>query len=165
MAIERILLTETGHARLQAEYQKMKTQTRPAVVQDLSEARAHGDLSENAEYHAAKEKLAFVDTRIGYLEDRLTRAEVINVSETVGDVVRFGATVTLLDFDDDRESRYQIVGEEEADLDALRISTASPVAKAVMGKTEGDVIELRLPAGVRDLEIVSVEFVEDPTLI
>ena len=165
MAIERILLTVTGNQRLQAEFQKMKTQTRPAVVQDLSEARAHGDLSENAEYHAAKEKLAFVDTRIGYLEDRLTRAEVINVSETTGDVVRFGATVTLLDFDDDEESRYQIVGEEEADLDELRISTASPVAQAVMGKTAGDVIELRLPAGVRDLEIVSVEFEEDPKLI
>ena len=165
MAIERILLTVTGHERLQAEFQKMKTQTRPAVVQELSEARAHGDLSENAEYHAAKEKLAFVDTRIGYLEDRLTRAEVINVSETTGDVVRFGATITLLDFDDDQESRYQIVGEEEADLDALRISTASPVARAVMGKAEGDVIELRLPAGVRDLEIVSVKFEEDPKLI
>ena len=165
MAIERILLTVTGHARLRAEFQKMKTQTRPAVVQDLSEARAHGDLSENAEYHAAKEKLAFVDTRIGYLEDRLTRAEVINVSETTGDVVRLGATVTLLDFDDDQESRYQIVGEEEADLDALRISTASPVAQAVMGKSAGDVIELRLPAGVRDLEIVNVEFEEDPKLI
>ena len=165
MAIERILLTVTGNQRLQAEFQKMKTQTRPAVVQDLSEARAHGDLSENAEYHAAKEKLAFVDTRIGYLEDRLTRAEVINVSETTGDVVRFGATVTLLDFDDDEESRYQIVGEEEADLDALRISTASPMAQAVMGKSTGDVIELRLPAGVRDLEIVSVEFEEDPKLI
>ena len=143
----------------------MKTETRPAVVQDLSEARAHGDLSENAEYHAAKEKLAFVDTRIGYLEDRLTRAEVIDVSETTGTVVRFGATVTLLDFDDDKESRYQIVGEEEADLDALRISTSSPVARAVMGKSEGDVIELKLPAGIRDLEIMKVEYVEDPQLV
>ena len=165
MAIERVLLTTTGHERLSAEFRKMKTETRPAVVQDLSEARAHGDLSENAEYHAAKEKLAFVDTRIGYLEDRLTRAEVINVSETTGDVVRFGATVTLLDFDDDKESRYQIVGEEEADLDALRISTSSPVARAVMGKSEGDVIELKLPAGIRDLEIIKVEYVEDPQLV
>ena len=165
MAIERVLLTVTGHERLSAEFHKMKTETRPAVVQELSEARAHGDLSENAEYHAAKEKLAFVDTRIGYLEDRLTRAEVIDVNETVGEVVRFGATVTLLDFDDDTESRYQIVGEEEADLDALRISTSSPVAMAVMGKSEGDVIELKLPAGVRDLEIVRVEYVENPQLV
>ena len=165
MAIERVLLTVTGHERLSAEFHKMKTETRPAVVQDLSEARAHGDLSENAEYHAAKEKLAFVDTRIGYLEDRLTRAEVINVGETSGDVVRFGATVKLLDFDDDSESRYQIVGEEEADLDALRISTSSPVARALMGKSQGDVIELRLPAGVRDLEIISVEYQEDPQLV
>ena len=165
MAIERVLLTVTGHERLSAEFHKMKTETRPGVVQDLSEARAHGDLSENAEYHAAKEKLAFVDTRIGYLEDRLTRAEVINVGETSGDVVRFGATVKLLDFDDDSESRYQIVGEEEADLDALRISTSSPVARALMGKSQGDVIELRLPAGVRDLEIISVEYQEDPQLV
>ena len=95
----------------------------------------------------------------------MTRAEVIDVSETVGEVVRFGATVTLLDFDDDTESRYQIVGEEEADLDALRISTSSPVAMAVMGKSEGDVIELKLPAGVRDLEIVRVEYVENPQLV
>jgi len=165
MAIERILLTITGNDRLRAEFKKLKTKTRPAVVADLSEARAHGDLSENAEYHAAKEKLAFVDTRIGYLEDRLTRSEVINVSETRGEVVRFGATVTLLDFDDDEESRYQIVGEEEADLDALRISTGSPLAQAVMGKSPGDVIELRLPAGARDLEIVSVVFEEDPKLV
>jgi len=165
MAIERVLLTVTGHARLSAEFHKMKTETRPSVVQDLSEARAHGDLSENAEYHAAKEKLAFVDTRIGYLEDRLTRAEVINVGETSGDIVRFGATVTLLDFDDDSESRYQIVGEAEADLDALRISTSSPVARAAMGKSEGDVIELRLPAGIRDLEIIKVEYQEDPKLV
>jgi transcription elongation factor GreA len=165
MAIERVLLTKTGHDRLQIEYHKLKTKTRPAVVQDLAEARAHGDLSENAEYHAAKEKLAFVDTRIGYLEDRLTRSEVINVGETTGGIVRFGATVTLLNFDDDSESRYQIVGEEEADLDAMRISTSSPVARSVMGKTEGDIIELRLPAGPRDLEILRVEFIEGPVLV
>ena len=165
MAIERILLTTTGHTRLQAEFQKLKTETRPQVVQELSDARAHGDLSENAEYHAAKEKLAFVDTRIGYLEDRLTRAEVIDVSETTGSVVRFGATVTLRDLDDDDEARYQIVGEEEADLDALRISTSSPVARAVMGKSEGDIVELKVPAGIRDLEIVSVTYTEDPKLV
>jgi len=165
MAIERVLLTETGHARLSAELHKLKTETRPQVVNELSEARAHGDLSENAEYHAAKEKLAFVDTRIGYLEDRVTRSEVINVGESSGTKVLFGATVTLLDFDDDSESRYQIVGEEEADLDALRISTASPVARAVMGKSEGDLVELRLPGGVRDLEIVKVEFIEGPELV
>ena len=164
MAIERVLLTQTGLERLRAELKRMRSETRPFVVDELATARAHGDLSENAEYHAAKEKLAFIDTRIGFLEDRVTRGEPIDVSETTGSVVRFGATVTLLDLDDDSESRYQIVGEAEADLDQLRISTASPLAKALMGKEEGDIVELRLPAGVRDLELVRVEFIENPQL-
>jgi transcription elongation factor GreA len=165
MAIERILLTTAGHIRLTAEHKKLRTVIRPQVVEELATARAHGDLSENAEYHAAKEKLAFVDTRIGYLDDRLTRAEVLDVSASAGDKVLFGATVTLLDFEDDSESRYQLVGEEEADLDHLRISTNSPLARAIMGKEKGDIVELRLPAGARDMEILEVLFVEDPQLV
>jgi transcription elongation factor GreA len=165
MAIERILLTTAGHTRLTAEHKQLRGVIRPAVVEELATARAHGDLSENAEYHAAKEKLAFIDTRIGYLDDRLTRAEVLDVSATRGDRVLFGATVTLLDFDDDSESRYQLVGEEEADLDQLRISTGSPLARAIMGKEKGDIVELRLPAGARDMEILDVTFIEDPQLV
>ena len=165
MAIERVLLTKTGYKRLSEELTHFRGKVRPEVVQELQEARAHGDLSENAEYHAAKEKLGFVEGRIGLLEDVVSRADVLDLDEKASEtVVRFGATVTLVDMEDDSEARYQIVGDMEADIDKLRISTSSPVARACMGKEEGDFIEVKLPAGVRDLEITHVLYAEDPKL-
>lgn len=165
MAIERVLLTKTGHQRLCDELHHFRTTVRPEVIEELQEARAHGDLSENAEYHAAKEKLGFVDGRLARLEDVISRADIVDLnakdSETV---VRFGATVTLVDLEDDGISRYQIVGDMEADIDQLRISTSSPVAMAVMGKEVGEIVEVKLPAGVRDLEITEVLYQEDPQL-
>jgi transcription elongation factor GreA len=161
MAIERVLLTKTGYKRLSEELTHFRGTVRPEVVQELQEARAHGDLSENA----AKEKLGFVDGRIGLLEDVVSRADVLDLDAKDDEpVVRFGATVTLVDMEDDSEARYQIVGDMEADIDKLRISTSSPVARACMGKEAGDFIEVKLPAGVRDLEITEVLYQEDPTL-
>ncbi len=136
----------------------MKAVERPAVVQQIAEARAHGDLSENAEYHAAREKQSFLEGRIQELEDRIARADIIDVSALSGSSVKFGATVKLVDVDTDEEKTYQIVGEYEADLDNGLISYTSPIARGLIGKEEGDEAAIKTPGGKKDYEILEVVF-------
>lgn len=156
--MEKIPMTEEGYAHLEAEIKRLKSQERPAVIQAISEARAHGDLSENAEYHAAKERQSMIEGQILDLEDKYTRAQVIDVSKLSGSTVKFGATVTLADEDTDEEKVYKIVGDIEADLSAGKISLSSPIARALINKEEGDSVEVAAPGGARAYEILKVEF-------
>lgn len=149
-------MTVEGHEALDAELRRLKTEERPAVIAAISEARSHGDLSENAEYHAAKERQAFIEGRIGELEDKLARAQVIEVSKLSGRTIKFGATVTVIDEDTDGEAVYKIVGEDEADVRGGKISITSPIARAMIGKEEGDVVEVQTPGGAKSYEIVKV---------
>ncbi len=151
-------MTAEGHAALDAELKHLKSVERPAVIQAISEAREHGDLSENAEYHAAKEKQSFIEGRVAELEDKLARAEVIDVTKLKGDKVVFGATVTLIDADTEKEVTYRIVGEDEADIAKGKVSIQSPIARALIGKTVGDEAEVAAPGGARVYEIENVEF-------
>ncbi len=152
-------MTVTGYNQLKEELKRLKTVERPQVSKEIEEARAHGDLSENAEYHAAKEKQSFIEGRIKEVESKLTLADIIDPSKLSGDKVMFGATVTVLDLDTDEEARYQIVGLEEADIKALKISVTAPLARAMIGRRVGDEVTVRLPKkGERSLEIVEVEF-------
>ncbi len=151
-------MTLQGYEDLQEELKNLKSQDRPAVIQAIAEARAHGDLSENAEYHAAREKQGFIEGRIAELEDKLGRVEVIDLSTLSGDTVKFGAIVTLADCDNDEETTYQIVGELESDIAQKRISVKSPLARAMIGKSIGDMFEVQTPGGTRDYEVVSVRF-------
>ncbi len=157
--MERIPMTGTGLKALEDEINHLKTVERPAVIRMIGEARAHGDLSENAEYHAAKERQAFIEGRVMELEDKLSRAEVIDVSKLSGGTVKFGATVTLTDEDTDAKVKYQLVGDLEADAKKGRISISSPIARALIGKTKGDTVEVMAPGGARSYEILKVEFV------
>ncbi len=157
--MERIPMTEAGYKALEDEINHLKTVERPAVILMIGEARAHGDLSENAEYHAAKERQAFIEGRVMELEDKLSRAEVIDVSKLSGGTVKFGATVTLADEDTDAKMKYQIVGDLEADAKRGRISISSPIARALIGKAKGDSVEVAAPGGARSYEILKVEFV------
>ncbi len=152
-------MTLRGHKRLEAELKNLKSVERPAVIQAIAEAREHGDLSENAEYHAAKEKQGFIESRVMELESVLGRAEVIDASQMSGDTVRFGATVVLADVDNDEESTYQIVGVDEADIDEGRISITSPIARALIGKSAGDVVDVQTPRGEKSYEIVEVKWI------
>jgi transcription elongation factor GreA len=138
---------------------RLKTQERPAVVAAISEARTHGDLSENAEYHAAKERQGWIEGRIFEIEDKIARAQVIDVSKLSGAQVKFGATVSVVDEDTEEKARYQIVGEHEADVRSGRISVSSPIARAMIGKEVGDVVEVNTPGGVKAYEIAKVEWV------
>lgn len=156
--MEKVPMTAAGYGRLQEELKTLKTIERPAIIQAIAEARTHGDLSENAEYHAARERQSFIEGRIMELEDKISRAQIIDVSKLDGDVVKFGATVTLADEETDEESTYQIVGELESDIAAGLLSVASPLARAIIGKAVGDQVEVATPRGTRDYEIVSVEF-------
>ena len=151
-------MTAGGLAPLQDELKRLKSKERPAVIKAIAEAREHGDLSENAEYHAAKERQGFIEGRIQELEDVISRADVIDVSKLSGSVVMFGATVCFADEDTDEETTYQIVGPYEADLDKKRISVHSPIARALIGKTIGDTTEVRAPGGVKSYEIIDVKF-------
>ncbi|MCC7259452.1 MAG: transcription elongation factor GreA [Alphaproteobacteria bacterium] len=151
-------MTAAGHARLQEEIKHLKTVARPEVIAAIAEARAHGDLSENAEYHAAREKQSFIEGRVQDLEDMLARAEVIDVPSLTGSNVKFGATVKLVDEESEQEVTYQLVGEYEADLDQGRISINAPIARALIGKAVGDSVEVRTPQGERYYEVLSVEF-------
>jgi len=160
MADARMPITKAGLQGLKDELKKLKYVERPKIVKEIAEARSHGDLSENAEYHAAKEKQSHLEGRIAQTEDWIARAEVIDVSKQKGDRVVFGATVTLSDGDGE-EVRYRIVGELEADLKLGRISVTSPIARALIGKSEGDVVQVRSPGGQREYEINAVEFVEE----
>ncbi len=161
MAENRIPMTKAGLGRLKDELKRLKAVERPKIVKESAEARSHGDLSENAEYHAAKEKQSHLEGRILQVEDWIARAEVIEVSKLKGDRVVFGATVTLADGDSGDEVRYRIVGELEADLKQGKISVTSPIARAIIGKQEGDVVKVRTPGGEREYEINAVEFVEE----
>ncbi len=161
MADHRMPITHAGLARLKDELKRLKTYERPKIVKEIAEARSHGDLSENAEYHAAKDKQSHLEGRILQVEDWIARADVIEVGKLKGDRAVFGATVTLADGDSGDEVRYQIVGELEADLKRGRISVTSPIARAIIGKQEGDAVKVRAPGGEREYEIVSVEFVEE----
>ena len=151
-------MTSGGHAAIQDEVRLLKTTERQRIIKAISEAREHGDLSENAEYHAAKEQQGLNEARIAELEDILSRADVIDVSQLSGKTVKFGAHVTLVDEDTDEESVYQIVGEQEADVKAGRISITSPIARALIGKTVGDSVEVNTPGGGKSYEILKVKF-------
>lgn len=159
--MEKVPMTKAGYERLEAELRRLKNEERPAVIQAIAEARAHGDLSENAEYHAAKERQGWIESQILELEDKYSRAQVIDVSKMNGaadGVVKFGATVTLADEDTEEEKAWQIVGDYEADVREGKISISSPIARALIGKTEGDVVEVAAPGGARSFEIVKVEY-------
>ena len=162
MSNPRTPMTPAGLVRLREELRRLKFHERPRIVKEIAEARSHGDLSENAEYHAAKEKQSHVEGRITQVEHWIATAEVIDVSRLSGDRVVFGATVHLTDSQSGDEVHYRIVGELEADLKQGRISVTSPIARALIGKVEGDVVRVRAPGGEREYEIGSVEFVEEP---
>lgn len=156
--MEKVPMTEGGYLRLVEELKDLKTVRRPAIIQAIAVAREHGDLSENAEYHAARERQSFTEGRIGELEDKISRAQVIDVSKLDGAMVKFGATVTVVDEETDEKSTYQIVGELEADIASGLLSVTSPMARALIGKTVGDSVEVSTPRGVKDYEVVKVEY-------
>jgi transcription elongation factor GreA len=157
--MERIPMTAGGYKALEDELNQLKTVDRHEIIKMIAEARAHGDLSENAEYHAAKERQSFIEGRAIELEDMLGRADVIDVSKLSGGTVKFGATVTLVDEDTDEERKYQIVGDHESDAKKGRISISSPIARALIGKAKGDTVEVAAPGGARSYEILKVQFV------
>ena len=152
-------MTAGGYQSLDDELKRLKTIERPAVIGAISEARAHGDLSENAEYHAAKERQGWIEGRIAEIEDKIARAQVIDVSKLSGTQVKFGATVSVVDEDTEEEARYQIVGDHEADVKEGRISLSSPLSRAMIGKEVGEVVEVNTPGGVKAYEILKVEWV------
>lgn len=151
-------MTRAGHAALDQELKTLKSVDRPAVIKAIAEAREHGDLSENAEYHAARERQSFVEGRIKELEAILSRAEVIDTASLSG-TIKFGATVTLVDEDTEEERTYQIVGEAEADIERGLLNIRSPLARALIGKDEGDSVDVRTPGGEKSYEIVSIRYV------
>lgn len=156
--MQKVPMTVQGHAALEVELKHLKAVERPEIIQAISVAREHGDLKENAEYHAAKEKQGFVEGRIQELESKLSLAQVIDVSKMSGDSVKFGATVTFVNEDTDEESTYQIVGEDEANVKDGKISVTSPIARAMISKEVGDPFEVTAPSGVKGYEILKVEF-------
>ena len=151
-------MTAAGYAALEAELKRLTAVERPRIIQSITEARSHGDLSENAEYHAAKEQQGLNEARIAEIEEKLGRAEIIDVSKLSGDTVKFGAIVTLMDEDTEEEKSYQIVGEIESDVRAGRISISSPVARALIGKRVGESVEVSTPRGARSYEIIEVRY-------
>jgi len=157
--MEKVPMTAEGYKALDEELKRLKTLERPAVIAAIAEARAHGDLSENAEYHAAKERQGWIEGQIADIEDRMARAQVIDVSKLSGSQVKFGATVSVVDEDTEEEARYQIVGEHEADVKSGRVSVTSPIARAIIGKETGDVVEVITPNGAKAYEITKVEWV------
>ena len=157
--MERIPMTAAGFKSLEDEVNHLKNVERHEIIKAIAEARAHGDLSENAEYHAAKERQGFIEGRVMELEDQIGRAEVIDVSKLSGSTVKFGATVTLVDEDTDEKRKYQIVGDVESDAKHGKISLSSPIARALIGKGKGDTVEVSTPGGSRSYEILKVEFV------
>ncbi|MCB1592063.1 MAG: transcription elongation factor GreA [Alphaproteobacteria bacterium] len=156
--MKQIPLTKNGFTRLEGELKNLKSVQRPAVIQAIAEARAHGDLSENAEYHAAREQQSFIEGRIKELEAVIGRAQIIDPVTMSGDTVKFGATVTIVDEDTDEEETYQLVGEYEADTENARLSIGAPVARALIGKSVGEVVKVRTPKGVRSYEILEVNY-------
>src|SRR5437899_8491286 len=157
--MNKIPMTVGGYARLQEELKRLKSVDRPAVIRAIAEARTHGDIAENPEYHAARERQSFIEGRLAVLEDKIVRAEVIDVSKLSGSAVKFGATVTLADEETDEEQTFRIVGEDEADISNGRLSVTSPLARALIGKGKGDSVEVSTPRGNKSYEIVTVAFV------
>ena len=160
MSTQKIPLTQRGAEKLREELKRLKSVERPSIVKAIAEARAHGDISENAEFHAAKEQQGFIEGRIAQLEHKLAVAQIVDVTKVnaAGKVV-FGATVVVADAGNGKETKYQIVGEDEADSKSGLLSIHSPLARALIGKKEGDSVEFQAPGGARELEIVSVEYV------
>ena len=156
--MQKIPMTAEGHKALDEELRHLKSVERPAVIAAISEAREHGDLSENAEYHAAKERQGWIEGRVQELEDKIARAQVIDISTMSGSHVKFGATVTVVDEDTEQESTYKIVGDDEADVKSGKISLSSPIARSMINKEEGDVVEVNAPGGVKSYEILKVEW-------
>ena len=156
--VDKIPMTAAGYSVLETELKQRQQVERPRIIQQIMEARSHGDLSENAEYHAAKEQQSLNEGRIDELQDKLARAEVIDVSKLSGETIKFGATVTLIDEDTDKKAVWQIVGEPEADAKAGRISITSPLARALIGKTKGVSVEVVTPSGAKGYEVKKVEW-------
>ena len=157
--VEKVPMTQNGFAKLSEELRWRQQEERPRIIAAIAEARSHGDLSENAEYHAAKEAQGHNEGRINELEDKLARAEIIDPSKLTGKVIKFGATVTLIDEDTEEERVFQIVGESEADVRAGKVSITSPTARALIGKTVGDSVEVNTPGGGKSYEVLNVAFV------
>lgn len=156
--VEKVPMTAAGFVKLQEELRFRQQTERPRIIEAISEARAHGDLSENAEYHAAKEAQSHNEGRVGELEDLVARAEVIDLSKLSGSKIKFGARVKLIDEDTDEERNYQIVGDQEADVKAGRISISSPIARALIGKEVGDSIEVNAPGGAKAYEVIGISW-------
>ena len=156
--VDKVPMTVPGYAALEAELKRRQQEERPRIIAAISEARSHGDLSENAEYHAAKESQSLNEGRIAELEDKLARAEVIDVSKLSGNTIKFGATVTLIDEDTEEEKAYQIVGESEADVKLGKVSITSPIARALISKKVGDTVEVNTPGGGKSYEITAIAF-------
>jgi transcription elongation factor GreA len=156
--MEKVPMTPEGLVKLQEELKRLKSEERPAVIAAIEEARAHGDLSENAEYDAAKDRQAFIEGRIGELEDKISRAAVIDISKLSGDDVKFGATVTLEDEDTEKKIKYQIVGVEESDISKGLLSIHAPLARALIGKSKNDTVEVKAPGGDKMYRITKVEY-------
>lgn len=157
--MEKVPMTKQGYDALNVELKELKEETRPAVIKAIAEAREHGDLSENAEYHAAREKQSFTEGRIQELEGLIGRADVIDPTKFTGETIRFGATVNIVDEDTDEERTYQIVGESEADIDNGRLNMRSPLARALIGKETGDSVEVNTPGGGKSYEILGVKYI------
>lgn len=157
--MEKVPMTKNGFEKLKNELRWRQQEERPRIIEAISEARAHGDLSENAEYHAAKEAQSHNEGRINELEDYIARAEVIDIAKLSGDTIKFGATVTILDEETEEKRIYQIVGDQEADVKDGKISVSSPIARALIGKSQGETIEVNAPGGARSFEIIQLEFI------
>lgn len=156
--MEKFPMTAAGYAALEKELKHLTSVERPQVIKAISEAREHGDLSENAEYHAAKERQSWIETRVLELNDKIARAEVIDVSKLSGSTVTFGATVSVVD-DDDKKQTFQVVGADEADIKAGKLSITAPLARAMLGKKKGEYVEVTTPGGSKGYEITAVKFV------
>jgi transcription elongation factor GreA len=156
--MEKVPMTAEGHTAMMDEIKHLKTVERPRIIRLIEEARTHGDLSENAEYHAAKEQQGWTEARVAELEDKLSRAEVIDISKLSGETVTFGARVTLVDEETDEQHSYQIVGEFEADVKKGKISISSPIARAIIGKKKGDSVEVATPGGGKSYEVLKVKW-------
>jgi len=158
MSMERVPITIEGYKKLEEELHRLKAEERPRIIQAISEARSHGDLSENAEYHAAKEAQGLNEAKVAELEDKISRADIIDTAKLSGATVKFGATVTLVDEDTDEKVKYKIVGDTEASVKDGKISISSPIARALIGKSKGDTAEVVTPKGARSYEVLKVEW-------
>ena len=154
--MDKVPMTAEGHSAMMDEVKHLKSVERPRIIKAIEEARSHGDLSENAEYHAAKEQQGWTEARVAELEDKLSRAEIIDITKLSGDTVMFGAKVTLIDEETDEKTAYQIVGDFEADVKTGKISVSSPIARAIIGKKKGDSVEVNTPGGGKSYEIAKV---------